>query len=311
MKDRTPSPRAWTSHDKARSPLQARAVGVGILALAALSLPARAVTIAPPAAPAAADRPVVAAATERPLAAPVVPMTFDDRDVVRASAGSIAAAEAAEAKAAADRRKAAKAKKAAKKAKAAEAAAVAPPPAPAPPPVFANVAGVEVVVPATDAKIVGFHEAAYPVALPMLPLGNPLVNDNITKHANPVPTPGPNFVIMSTRGRPHAATSAVDIVPEHGERILAPVTGTVVTVRPYDLYGKYPDNRIEIVPDARPDLKLTILHVAGPQVVPGQHVHAGETVIAQQATHFPFDSHVDAYAGGKPAHVHIETKVNE
>lgn len=182
------------------------------------------------------------------------------------------------------------------------------------PPVFAVVHGQELLLPARNAVIVGFHEASYPVAFPMAPVGNLLVDDNVGKFdvvpAVAVPAAAPNYVIMSSRGRPHAATSAVDIVPADGEPVLSPVTGTVVRAEAYDLYGKYPDNRVEIVPDGRPDLTVTMLHVWKLRVKPGERVIAGESAIAKAATKFPFNSHVDVYAGGHPPHVHIEAKIN-
>jgi biotin carboxyl carrier protein len=154
----------------------------------------------------------------------------------------------------------------------------------------------------------GFHEASYRHAVRMRPWGSPLANDNPRKDARPPSDPGPNYVIMSTRGRPTHATSAADIAVPSDAVITSPVDGTVIEATPYALYGTYPDNRIRIRPTHRPDLVVTVLHVTGPRVAVGDTVTAGETPIAASATDFPFPSHVDAYSGGHPPHVHIEVK---
>lgn len=179
---------------------------------------------------------------------------------------------------------------------------------PAGPVRFASYQDLELFLPSTRAMLSGFHEASYRHAVRMRPWGSPLANDNPRKDARPPSDPGPNYVIMSTRGRPTHATSAADIAVPSDAVITSPVDGTVVEAEPYSLYGTYPDNRIRIRPTARPDLVVTVLHVTGPRVAVGDTVTAGETPIAASATDFPFPSHVDAYSGGHPPHVHIEVK---
>lgn len=276
MPDLTLNTRARTVQAAPRARrLPTRALGVSLLvvAAAAFSFPVAATEVGPPTAPARGV----------------------DLDVRRLRAEVVSAVEAAAAEVRAKAMRDAE-KKAAR------------------PPVFAVVHGQELLLPARNAIIVGFHEASYPVAFPMAPVGNLLVDDNLGKFdvvpAVGVPAAAPNYVIMSSRGRPHAATSAVDIVPADGEPVLSPVTGTVVRAEAYDLYGKYRDNRVEIVPDGRPDLTVTMLHVWKLRVKPGERVIAGESAIAKAATKFPFNSHVDVYAGGHPPHVHIEAKIN-
>lgn len=187
--------------------------------------------------------------------------------------------------------------------------------APAPPTVeegapvrFASFEDLELFLPSRRALLSGFHEASYPHALRMRPWGTPVANDNLRKDAVAPEGEGPNYAIMSTRGRPTHATSAVDVAVPHHAPIASPVTGTVVEVRPYTLYGRYADTRISVRPATRPDLVVTVLHVSDPKVRVGDEVAGGRTHIAGRATSFPFASHVDAYAGGRPPHVHLELK---
>lgn len=173
---------------------------------------------------------------------------------------------------------------------------------------FASYEDLELFLPSRRAMLSGFHEASYPHALRLRPWGTPLANDNLRKDAVAPVGDGPNYAIMSTRGRPTQATSAVDVAVPHHAPIASPVTGTVVEVRPYALYGRYADTRISIRPADRPDLVLTVLHVSDPSVRVGDEVAGGRSHIAGRATAFPFRSHVDAYAGGRPPHVHLELK---
>lgn len=173
---------------------------------------------------------------------------------------------------------------------------------------FASYQDLELFLPSTRALISGFHEASYPHALRLRPWGTPLANDNPRKDAAAPTDDGPNYAIMSTRDRPTQATSAVDVAVPHHAPIASPVSGRVVEVTPYALYGRYADTRIRIRPADRPDLLVTVLHLSAPAVRVGDDVVAGRTRIAGRSTAFPFRSHVDAYAGGRPPHVHIELR---
>ena len=178
------------------------------------------------------------------------------------------------------------------------------------PPVFAEHGGVSLVLPDPDALLVGFHEASYPTAMTFTPVGDEIANDNRTKFTAPPTDPaGPEYVVEASRGRPQDATSAVDVVLRKDEPVHAIVDGVVTDVRPYRLYGKYPDTRIEIQPDARPDLRVVMIHVVGIHVATGDRVRAGETLLADHANVFPFSSQIDNYFDhSQPPHVHIEIK---
>ncbi len=178
------------------------------------------------------------------------------------------------------------------------------------PPVFATHDGVRLVLPNEGALLVGFHEASYPSALDFTPVGDSIANDNRTKFTAPPTDPaGPEYVVEASRGRPQGATSAVDVALRADQPVHAIVDGVVTDVRPYQLYGKYPDTRIEIRPDARPDLRVVLIHVVGVHVAVGDRLRAGETLLADHANVFPFSSQIDNYFDQTlPPHVHIEVK---
>lgn len=173
--------------------------------------------------------------------------------------------------------------------------------------VFATVSGVPLTVPSSEARVVGFHQAASPSTLPLEPHGAPFTNRNLPHYTPPPVTPGPDYAILGDRRRGTHPTSAVDIAVPHNVTLRSPVTGTVADVRPYLLYGRHPDLMVTVVPEGRPDLRLVIIHVNGGLVTPGQHLVAGETPLALTAMPFPFGSQVDQFAGPLP-HVHMEMR---
>lgn len=173
---------------------------------------------------------------------------------------------------------------------------------------FASIEGLALRLPSPQTLLVAFHEASRPDALELAPMGRMQDNANTTKFRPGADVAGPDYVVMSSRGRPHPATSAVDLLLHDGDPVRSPVDGTVTEVRPYHLYGRHPDVRIEIAPATRPDLRVVLIHVTEVEVAVGERVGAG-TALAGGANRFPFSSHVDRYL--EPArwpHVHLEVK---
>lgn len=163
--------------------------------------------------------------------------------------------------------------------------------------------------PSEEVLLLAYHEASFPDALGLEPVGVMRENNNVTKFVQPPDRDGPGYVILSSRGRPTSATSALDIAIPPDTPVLSVVTGTVADVDGFYLYGRYADARLEIVPDGRPDLRVVIIHVDGVLVAAGDRVVAGETVIAERSTQFPFTSQIDRHIPGPPGpHIHVEVK---
>jgi murein DD-endopeptidase MepM/ murein hydrolase activator NlpD len=155
--------------------------------------------------------------------------------------------------------------------------------------VFATVGGLALHLPAHDTIVTGFHQASTPGSQAM--------------------TPASGHRVLPSRGRGYPATSAVDIVMMDEQPVRSPVSGTVVAVEGYSLYGRYPDSRIRIRPHDDRDLRVVMLHLGGVEVEVGDEVEAGVTELAKRARRFPFRSQVDAET--KPdswPHVHYEVK---
>jgi hypothetical protein len=172
---------------------------------------------------------------------------------------------------------------------------------------FAEIDGLELTLPHEEPLAVAFHEATRPEALALQPVGVLEANDNPTKYMPVADEDGPAYQVLSSRGRARPATSAVDIVVPDGSIARAPVTGEVVEVRQYVLYGGLHDWRVVIAPDSRPDLHVVMIHLHQPQLALGDRVTAGSSAIGV-ARLLPFASHVDYALDERHPHVHLEVK---
>jgi hypothetical protein len=158
------------------------------------------------------------------------------------------------------------------------------------PPPFAEVEGLELLLPSLGTVAYGFHEASWGGPVAMSPVGD-------------------RARVLPSRGRPNPATSAVDIVLVDDDVVLSPVSGVLEQVEPFELYNRYYDRKITIVPDGAPQLRVVMIHVTGTKVEAGERVEAGVTELATGARRFPFRSQVDELTAPDAwPHVHIEVK---
>ena len=133
-----------------------------------------------------------------------------------------------------------------------------------------------------------FHQASYNTALVMttkLPEANPeKVSIDHPVRVNHKQTEG-EWVDADALHlyRVQDATqmdTSIDVGAKAGTTVYAPVTGTVVKVTKYDLYGYVPDVKIQIQPEGHPELDVVVLHQSDPQVEPGDKVKGGATPIS-------------------------------
>lgn len=148
---------------------------------------------------------------------------------------------------------------------------------------MATVAGAQLVVPAIDPVAVGFHQGgAAHLAL----------------------TPTGEHVVMASRNRSTAPTTAVDVAVGDDRTVTAPVTGTVTQVAEYSLYGRIPDVLVTIAPDGA-DVAVRMMHLTDVTIQPGQRVDAGQPIAT--ARPLPMGSQIDRHHD-HPAgpHVHLD-----
>ncbi|MDP8969605.1 MAG: M23 family metallopeptidase, partial [Actinomycetota bacterium] len=173
-------------------------------------------------------------------------------------------------------------------------------------PAFAEVDGLALHLPHPRPVAVAFHEAGRAEALALAPVGRLVANDNPRSFVPGPDSDGPGYRILSSRGRARPPTSAVDVVVGAGDWVGAPVSGRVVEVREYALYGSQRDWRVVIEPAERPDLHLVLVHLYEPVVEVADRLRAGERLA--KARLLPLRSQVDSVTGRRLPHVHIEAR---
>jgi len=163
---------------------------------------------------------------------------------------------------------------------------------PDPTPIFASYRSLQIRLPVSvkDLTEVGFHQAAYPYARHMrTPLEEADNSDTKDAHgtgrdASKQPT-GADAVlegkfIRMWRARPGEPDTATDVGALPGSDVYAPVSGTIVKIKRYKLYGKWDDYEIHIQPKGWADLDLVMIHVTDLSAGVGDQVVGGVTRIA-------------------------------
>lgn len=160
-------------------------------------------------------------------------------------------------------------------------------PNPDPTPIIATRRKLDLRLPVRTESLteLGFHQASYDYALSM---DTPLPFADMTKAKKEKSThrdlskqqEGPRAVLTGKalvmwRSRPGRPDTAVDVGAKPGSDVLAPVTGTVVKVKKYKLYGKYDDYEIHIRPTGFAGIDCVMIHIADVSVKPGATVAAG------------------------------------
>lgn len=154
---------------------------------------------------------------------------------------------------------------------------------------YATAAGVTLFEPSERVIGVGFHESMFPEAVAAVPAED-----------------GPDHVVMGSRGRLTAATSAADVVVPSRSAVLTPVSGEVVLVRRYLLYCEATDWQIGVRPSGRTDVLVMILHVTAPRVAPGDAVLASVTPVGTSWGNDAPSAQENAYWPDEHPHVHVE-----
>lgn len=88
------------------------------------------------------------------------------------------------------------------------------------------------------------------------------------------------FIRCYRSGNAGPRMSAIDCGGPVGATVYAPVSGTVVKVKKYQLYNEYPDYQVHIQPEGREDLDVVLIHLQDVVVEEGDTVEGGVTPLA-------------------------------
>lgn len=108
-------------------------------------------------------------------------------------------------------------------------------------------------------------------------------------------------------GRNGEPDTAVDVGAPPGTIVYSPVSGEVVAVRTYQLYGEYEDYEIHIQPDGWPEVDCVLIHIDGVRVEVGDRVTAGVTAVAEvRLLSDRVDHQISGYTADAGDHVHVQ-----
>ena len=107
-------------------------------------------------------------------------------------------------------------------------------------------------------------------------------------------------------GRP----TSVMVGARVGSPVTAPISGSVVAVKEYMLYGKYPDVQIDIKPEQTSGVTLSLLFIEDPVVSIGDIVTAGKTQLGKVRS-CPEDLGESLSVYTKEAGAHVYMQVTE
>jgi hypothetical protein len=188
-----------------------------------------------------------------------------------------------------------------------------------PTPLFASYGRLKLRLPVPTSRLteIGFHQASYAWALRMkTPLKDAKLSESSThrgtgRDLTKQPADADAFlvgkVLRMWRARPGAPDTAADVGANPGSAVIAPVTGTVVKIKSYKLYGKWADYEMHIAPDGFPSLDIVMIHIANPDVKVGSRVVAGVTPVGHvRKLSDKFTDQLAQYVRGGGDHVHLQ-----
>ena len=109
------------------------------------------------------------------------------------------------------------------------------------------------------------------------------------------------------RARPGKPDTAADVGAKPGTTVISPVTGTVVKIKSYKLYGKWPDYEMHIQPDCLDNIDIVMIHLTEPSVKVGARVTAGVTPVAHvRKLSDKFTDQLEQYVKDGGDHVHLQ-----
>ncbi len=198
--------------------------------------------------------------------------------------------------------------------------AAAPAVAQAPPtPVFASYKRLPLNLPVRVASLteLGFHQASFTYAFPLRTF---LRDADLSKAANKRGTGRDPATAVDSQGRltgrvlrtwrpnrPGKPDTAVDVGAPAGSAVVSPVSGRVLKVKRYKLYGKYDDYQVHIGPDGYPTVDVVLIHITDVSVKEGDRVEAGVTPLAKVrrlSNLFALD--LATYTPGPGDHTHLQ-----
>ena len=188
-----------------------------------------------------------------------------------------------------------------------------------PTPFFASYRSLQLRLPVDPADLtaLAFHQASGASALPMTSLVPDADMERAAelKAVPPLPAGADqspaawagSCLRLWRSNRTGEPDTAADLGADPGTAVWSPVTGVIVQVEPYKLYGTHDDYEIHIRPDGWNDIDVVLIHVDDVRVRAGDRVFAGATRIASvRKMSDKIEMQLGGYTANGGDHVHMQ-----
>jgi hypothetical protein len=133
------------------------------------------------------------------------------------------------------------------------------------------------VVCAEDVTIIAYQPVADAQSVEFSPIGEQTNANAVVRFFRGIFSGAPSVRYYLLDGKGNGPTGAALIGAAPGAGVFAPVSGTVIAVKHYKLYGKYDDVQIDIRPEEMSGITISLLFIDQPAVSIGDVVAAGKT----------------------------------
>ncbi len=150
-------------------------------------------------------------------------------------------------------------------------------------PTFARLGDRNLLLPveAADATIIAYQGVSDERAVAVTPIGERANANALIRFFRGVFSSDPLVRYYLLDGPYGNRPTSVLVGASAGSPITAPISGAVVAVKEYMLYGKYPDVQIEIRPEQMSGITVSMLFIDDPVVSIGDIVTAGRTQLGK------------------------------
>ena len=148
-------------------------------------------------------------------------------------------------------------------------------------PAFARFGDRNLLLPvaSADATIIAYQPVSDTRAVALTPVGQRVNVNGFVRFFRGLFSGTPAVRYYQLPGADNQPTTSVLIGAQPDTPVTSPVSGVVVRVRQYLLFGKYDDVQIDIRPEELGGTLITLLFINDPAVTPGTRVEAGKTLL--------------------------------
>jgi hypothetical protein len=146
-------------------------------------------------------------------------------------------------------------------------------------PAFARLGDRNMLLPvaARDATIIAYQAVSDERAVVLTPIGEQANANALVRFFRSIFSSPPAVRYYYLEGGAGPVTTSVLVGAAAGSPVTAPISGLVIAVKDYMLFGRYPDVQIDIQPEKTSGVTVSLLFIQDPSVSIGDLVTAGKT----------------------------------